>query len=115
MNEMPAVLAEPLEPLVKSLTRINRFMVGQMEKWVALQLDSLKAYADLGMAQIKVGLNATDPQSLHEFADSQCAVLGFVGHRMVDDGRALAEWGVDCHNRTHRLARENLLSLLFKD
>ncbi len=69
---------------------------------------------DLGLAQVKVALKVTDPHSLHEFADSQFAVLSFVGHRMLDDGRALNEWGMECCNQAHRLARQNMLSLLFK-
>lgn len=50
-----------------------------MEKWVALNMDSWKAYVDLGMAQAKVVLKVHDTQSLNEFADSQFAVLSFVG------------------------------------
>lgn len=114
MNEMPATVFEPLMPLVASLAKTNQVMVGQFEKWVALRMDSLKAYVDLGLAQVKVALKVTDPHSLHEFSDSQFAVLSFVGHRVVDDGRALAEWGVDCVTQANRLARENALRLLFK-
>lgn len=114
MNEMPAAFVGSLQPLVASVARTNQFMVGQLEKWVALQVDSLKAYVDLDVAQVKVALKVTDPHSLHEFADSQFAVLSFVGHRMADDGRALAEWGSDCQNQANRVARTNLLSLLFK-
>ena len=114
MNEMSAAFADPFKPLVAPLARANQFVVGQFEKWVALQIDSLKSYVDLGVAQAKVALKVTDPHSLHEFADSQFAVFSFVGHRMVDDGRALAEWGFDCHREADRLARTNMLSLLFK-
>ncbi|MCO5760978.1 MAG: hypothetical protein NHG36_05640, partial [Chromatiaceae bacterium] len=72
------------------------------------------AYVDLGVAQVKVALKVTDPHSLHEFADSQFAVLSFVGHRMADDGRAVVEWASDCQSQANRVARANLLSLLFK-
>lgn len=113
MNEMP-VAFESFKPLVASLARTNQLVVGQFEKWVALQIDSLKSYVDLGVAQVKVALKVTDPRGLQEFADSQFAVLSFVAHRMVDDGRALGEWGVDCCRQTDRLARTNMLSLLFK-
>lgn len=114
MNEMPAMWIDPLKPWVAPLTRFNQFMVGQMEQWAALQMGSLKAYVDLGVAQIRVALKVTDPHSLHEFADSQFAVLSFVGHRVVDDGRALAEWSAHYQTQANRLARENLLGLLFK-
>ncbi len=114
MNEMPAVIFEPIKPWVTSLTRANQMIVGQLEKWVALRLDSLRAYVDLGLAQAKVALKVTDPHSLHEFTDSQFAVLSFVGHRMVDDSRGLAEWGADCYGQVNRLARENMLRVLFK-
>ena len=114
MNEMPATVFEPIKPLIASLARTNQVMVGQFEKWVALRMDSLKAYVDLGLAQARVALKVTDPHSLHEFSDSQFAVMSFVGHRIMDDGRAAAEWGADCIAQTNRLARQNALSLLFK-
>lgn len=115
MNEMPAKFAEPFGPWVTALIRTNRFMVEQVEKAVTLQVDSLKGYVDLGIAQIKVAFKVTDPHSLHEFTDSQFAVLSFVGHRMLEDGRLTNEWGVDCCNQAQRVARQNLLTLLFKD
>jgi phasin family protein len=114
MNEMPATVFEPIKPLFTALARTNQVMVGQFEKWVALRMDSLKAYVDLGLAQAKVALKVTDPHSLHEFSDSQFAVLSFVGHRIIDDGRALAEWGTDCSAQANRLIRENALRFLFK-
>ncbi|HHW77994.1 MAG TPA: hypothetical protein GX399_13365 [Xanthomonadaceae bacterium] len=114
MNEISVTALEPFKPLFASLTRTNQAVVGQLEKWVALRMDSLRAYVDLGLAQVKVALKVTDPHSLHEFTDSQFAVLSFVGHRMLDDSRALAEWGNDCYSQANRLTRENMLRLLFK-
>lgn len=114
MNEMPAVWVEPFKPWVVPLTRFNQFMAEQVEQWSALQMESLKAYVDLGIAQIRVALKVTDSHSLHEFADSQFAVLSFVGHRVLDDGRAVVEWSNQCQVQANRLSRENLLGLLFK-
>ncbi|HRD65617.1 MAG TPA: phasin family protein [Candidatus Competibacter sp.] len=114
MNETPATGFDPLKPLMASMKKTNQMMVEQTEKWVELRMDSLRAYLDLGLAQIKVALKVTDPHSLHEFVDSQFAVGSFVGHRILDDGRALAEWGTDCCGQANRLARENALHMLFK-
>lgn len=115
MNEGSVKFTELFRPWVASLTRVNQSMVGQLEKWAGLQMDSLRAYADLGVAQAKVAMKVIDPHSLHEFTDSQFAVASFVGHRVADDGRLLAEWGTDCCNQAHRLARQNMLSVLFRD
>ena len=98
---------------VAPLQRTNQFVVERAEQWAALRMDSLKAHVDLGVAQVKVALKVTDPHGLHEFTDSQFAVLSFVGHRMLDDGRLLAEWGADSYRQAARLARQNLLGLLF--
>jgi len=114
MNEMPAAMFEPTKPFVAALTRTHQLMVGQLEKWVALRMDSLKAYVDLGLAQVKVAAKVTDPHNLHEFSDSQFAVVSFVGHRLLDDSRALAEWSADCWVQADRLARQNALGFLFK-
>lgn len=110
MNEMVVLLDKWVVPL----RRTNQFLTERMEQWAAMQMDSLKAYVDLGVAQIKVALKVTDPHSLHDFTDSQFAVLSFVGHRMMDDGRMLAEWTANGYRQADRLARQNLLELLFK-
>lgn len=94
--------------------RTNQFVVERLAQWTTLQMESLRAYVDLGVAQCKVALKVTDPHSLHEFVDSQFAVLSFVGHRIMDDGRMLAEWSADGCRQADRLARKNLLGLLFK-
>jgi phasin family protein len=65
MNEMPAAWVEPLKPWIAPLTRFNQFMVRQMEQWTSLQMGSLKAYADLGVAQVRVALKVTDRSSLN--------------------------------------------------
>ncbi len=111
MNKMPIGLSAPL---TESLTKFNQFVISQLEKGVALGLDSWKAYVDLGASQIRVALKVTDPHSLHEFADSQFAVLSFVGHRMLDDNRALNEWGMEGCNQAQRLARKNMMDMLLK-
>ena len=110
MNEMLALLGDWVAPV----QRTNQFLVQRLEQWAALQMESLKAYVDLGVAQCKVALKVTDPHSLHEFTDSQFAVLSFVGHRMMDDGRMLTEWNADGYRQAVGLARQNLLGLLFK-
>ena len=110
MNEMVVLFGKWVVPL----RRTNQFLTERMEQWAAMQMDSLKAYVDLGVAQIKVALKVTDPHSLHDFTDSQFAVLSFVGHRMMDDGRMLAEWTANGYRQADRLARQNLLELLFK-
>lgn len=114
MNEIPAGLSQPLMPLIEPLTKFNQLTSSQIEKWVALSMDSMKAYMDLGIAQIKVALKVHDAQSLSKFTDSQFAVLSFVGHRILDDNHALKEWGVDCYHQSSRLARSSLLNLIFK-
>ncbi|CDI02006.1 hypothetical protein BN873_230021 [Candidatus Competibacter denitrificans Run_A_D11] len=115
MNDMPVPFFEPMRPAIASLAKTNQVVIGQWEKWLTLGMSSFKAYVDLGLAQAKVALKVTDPRSAHEFSDSQFAVLSFVGHQMMDDGRALAEWGVDCCCQANRLGRENALRILFKD
>ncbi|HAS51911.1 MAG TPA: hypothetical protein DCS21_09310 [Gammaproteobacteria bacterium] len=114
MNEKSVAFNAMYGSLVAPLTQVNRFMASQLEQGVMLGLDSLRAYVDLGVAQVKVALKVTDSHSLHEFADSQFAVLSFVGHRVLDDNRAASEWSKAGYCEANRLMRKNLLSQLFK-
>ncbi|MCB1776694.1 MAG: phasin family protein [Candidatus Competibacteraceae bacterium] len=114
MNKIPVGSGEPLKLFVEPIANLNWLISSQMEKWVTLSMDSFKAYMDLGVAQVKVALKIHDMRSLSEFADSQLAVWSFVGHRVLDDNRALKEWGVDYYHQANRLARYNLLNIIFK-
>ncbi|MGB2682504.1 MAG: phasin family protein [Candidatus Competibacter sp.] len=114
MNAMPAVGCEPIDRMISSMARTNQVLVDQFEKLVDLRMNSLKAYVDLGLSQAKVVLKISDARGFDEFLDSQFAVLSFVSHQMVDDGRALAEWGIDGSKQATRLAQENALRVLFK-
>lgn len=109
MYQMPALMDQWAAPL----QRTNQFVIERVEQWTTLWMDSLKAHVDLGVAQCKVALKVTDPHSLHEFTDGQFAVLSFVGHRMLDDGWALAKWNADNYRQADQAARRNLLDLLF--
>ena len=110
MNPMQALL----EPWIAPWQRTQRFAIGRMEQWAAMHMESLKTYIDLGVTQLKVAAKVTGPHSLSEFNDSQYAVLSFVGHRMMDDGRMLAEWSTESYQKAHQVARQNLLGLLLK-
>ncbi|MDG4596810.1 MAG: hypothetical protein P9F75_14185 [Candidatus Contendobacter sp.] len=109
MYQMPALWSQWGAPL----RRTNQLVIERVEQWATLRMDSLKAYVDLGVAQFKVALKVTDPHGLREVADSQFAVLSFVGHRMLDDGWALAKWNADNYRQADQTARRNLLDLLF--
>jgi phasin family protein len=109
MYQTPALISQWVAPL----QRTNQFVVERVEQWTALRMDSLRAYVDLGVAQLKVAFKVTDPHGLREVTDSQFAVLSFVGHRMLDDGWMLARWSSDSYRQADRLARQNLLGLLF--
>lgn len=109
MNSMNIV-----EPWAIAWQRTGRFMTERMEQLAALRMESLKAYIDLGVSQMKVAAKISNPRSAGEFSDSQYAVLSFVGHRVFDDGRMMAEWGVETCQQADRVARKNLLGFVLK-
>lgn len=110
MNQMPAFVEE----WVSAFKRTNQFVAARWEQWAGLQMESLKAHADLGLSQVKVALKVSDLRNLREFADSQFAVMSFVGHRMMDDAQLATEWGAENCRQADRLARQNLLKLILK-
>lgn len=115
MNNHLASVEAPFAALVEPLIQAHQFWLAQWEKGVALGMNSLKAYVDLGAAQVTVALKVRDSYSLHEFADSQFAVLSFVGHRLVEDIRALGEWEIDACQQAQGLLQRRLLRCVFKD
>lgn len=115
MNQSMVNVEAPFAALAEPLMQTHQLLISQCEKGMALGMNSLKAYVDLAAAQVTVALKIRDSYSLHEFADSQFAVLSFVGHRLFEDIRALGEWEIDACQQAQGLLQRRLLRCVFKD
>ena len=114
MKGTTTVFFNALQPGVRLVVKARQEGVAQWESLVALQMNSLRAYVDLGLAQCRVAAQISSPQDLCEALDSQIAVFSFLSHRLLDDSRALLEWQQTAQTRSYALLRAGLIALIFR-
>ena len=81
------------QPIIETLRTLNELMVASLEKTINLQLDSLQAYADLTISQLKAGVEIKDMSDLKDYAIRQGDLAKVVNDKLVKDTRTLTEIG----------------------
>ena len=84
---------ESAQPAVETLRALNQLTVASLEKTINVQLDSLRAYADLTINQLKAGIEINDLSDLKDYAIRQNDLVKVVNDKLVKDARTLAEIG----------------------
>ncbi len=96
----------PFEAYRSVVVKFNQALAGQIAYFAELQMNSLKKYTDLGLAQIKVASSVSDTRGLQEFVESQSAVASFLNQQLANDSQALAKWGYDCYVQADSLVHK---------
>ncbi|MDX1606635.1 MAG: phasin family protein [Candidatus Competibacterales bacterium] len=102
------VMNQQQQQLAATVQRFNQLAVTNVEKLVALQLDTLRRYSDLGVAQLKALVEVRNPQQLQDYVREQGEVARRFGETLVADGKAVAELGVEYNQQAQQLARESV-------
>ncbi len=92
-NDIAKTWNEQVVKAVAPAREVNRLAVAKLEKVLDLQLTSLVEYAELGLGNLKSGLEVKDAESFKRYAEGQAAVARQVSEKVLRDARALAEVG----------------------
>lgn len=76
-----------------SIGDVGKISVEAYERLVAQEIDSLQYYSKLGIEQMKAAVSIKDYDSAQSFVVKQVDLIGRIGKRLVEDGRAVAEIG----------------------
>ncbi len=102
------------QPLMAPVLKANKLAVANMEKIVALQMDSLRTYVDLGMGQLKAAVAVSNPEDLHTFVNKQVEVASTIRQRLLNNTKALADLGTNYKAEINKLTEENVGELTQK-
>ncbi len=91
---------------VAPVVKANQAGVATLEKVVHFQLEALRSYAEIGLAQLKAAAEIRDPEGVKAFYASQVEVATTVRQKLVDDTKALAEIGAGYKAELDSLAKE---------
>lgn len=81
--ETPPALPEPL-------IRANKLFIENVEKLLVFQMNSLKAYFDIGINQLRAAAEITDLESLQDFCKRQAEIAQTLQRKLINDVRIMS-------------------------
>ncbi|ENR6545806.1 phasin family protein [Vibrio cholerae] len=92
------------EPYIK----FNKLVTKNVEVLTELQLNAIRTYSELGLAQMKAASEIKDVTSLTAFNSEQLGVLNKLSQQMMDDSKKLQNIAKEFKDDVEKLASENL-------
>jgi phasin family protein len=114
ITETLSALSEPTKGMLEPVQRLNQEAVTTVEKLAAHQIDSLKAYSDLGVSQLKVAAEVRNMEGFQKLLSKQTDVLRAFGECLMSDFRAIFEMGADFASHAKKIGVEAAPARLVK-
>lgn len=95
------------ENLVATVQKLNRLAVANVEKLVALNMDTLRNYSDLSLNSLKALVEVKTPEALQAYLGKQGEVIKSVGEKLVADAKVVAELGVEFNQQAQKITQES--------
>jgi phasin family protein len=109
MNKMPYEMFNvDAAQLAAPVKEFNQLAVNHVEKLVELNLESVKAYAELGVSQLKAVSEVQDLDGLKSLMSTQNDVVKQFGEKLAADARAMVELNKAFNLDAQKLAKENM-------
>jgi phasin family protein len=106
ITETISALTEPTKGVLEPVQKLNQQAVTTVEKLAARQMDSLKAYSDLGVSQLKIVAEVKDVEGLQNLVSKQVDFLRAFGECLMSDIKAVAQIGVDFVSQATRVGAD---------
>ncbi|UPQ89956.1 phasin family protein [Vibrio sinaloensis] len=93
-----------LEPYVN----FNKLVTKNVEVLTELQLNAIRTYSEMGLAQMKAASEVKDVTSLTAFNSQQLSVLTKLSQQMMDDSNKLQAIAKEFKDDVEQMTSENL-------
>ena len=113
-NDIIATLTTQSQAVVEPVQKLSKLAVANAEKVAALQLATLRSYADLGIAHLKAAAAVQDPKGAQEFVAKSGELAKLVGEKVVADAKAFGQLGTQFNAEVQKLVQENLKNVTRK-
>lgn len=88
------------------LSKLNSLFVDNVEKVTELQLNAIKAYAEMGIGQLKKAAEIKDAESIRAFTTAQVEAASTLNKKVMDDAKAFSELAVNFKNQVEAIVEE---------
>ena len=87
--------AEQTKNLYSPMQKFSALFVGNMEKMTEFQLNAIKSYADVGIAQMKKAAEIKDADTMRTFSSAQAEATTELNKKIMEDAKVLSEMAVE--------------------
>lgn len=94
--------------LFAPITKYNGLLVENLEKMTQFQLDTIKAYSEMSLGQMKKASAVQGVDGLREFTASQAEMGAAINKRIVEDAKALSDMALEFKSKMEALFNESL-------
>ena len=109
-----SVLTEQTNNALAPVQQLNRLIVDNAEKLVALQIASVQSYYALGFSHLKALLEVHDTEALQAYIGKQGEFVKSVNERLAGDAKAVVELGSDFSAEVQKLGQESVKAVTEK-
>jgi phasin family protein len=92
---MLSAFGSALRHLAVPLQKMNQVAIAHREKIVAIQMERVTTYTNLGIGRPKTAVEVNDPRSFIAYLATQGAYATTVGSQVVADIQKLSQFGSD--------------------
>jgi phasin family protein len=104
--EMISAVSGSMRNVFGPAQKVNELVVAHLEKVAAIQLESAKSLANLGIAQMKAAGAVNDPWSVFGFMAKQGTYATKLGEQLVADAQKMRELSGDFMEKAQTVAKE---------
>lgn len=101
-----SALSVPSKDVLEPAHKLNQQAIAAVEKLVAYQIDSLKAYSELGVSRLKAAVEVRDVEGLKNLLSNQTDVLKEFGEHLMTDYKAIFKMGADFVSKSTKVGTE---------
>lgn len=83
--------ADQAKSLYTPFAKFNGLFVENVEQITALQISAIKAYAELGINQLKKAAEIKDADSIRAFTTSQAEAASALNKKVLEDAKAFSD------------------------
>ena len=113
-KEIISTLTEQTKNVAAPAQGLNRLIVDNAEKLVALQIASVKNYSALSFANLKALLEVRDAEAFQAYLSKQGELAKSVSEQLMSDAKAVAELGSDFTEEIKKISEEGVKAVTEK-
>ena len=107
-TDMFKAFSEQTEKTLAPYIKFNKLVAKNVEMLTELQLNSVRTYSEMGLAQVKAATEVNDVTTLTSFSGQQLATMTKLSQQMMDDSAKLQTIAKEFKEDLDKLTSDNI-------